>query len=518
MKNLKKAIKAWTTVLSHKRVIVDEEILKRESKATFKTSQKIPAILKPINSDEVSSILKIATKNTIPVYPISGGKNWGLGSKVPPKDGVLIDLSMMKKIVRFDETMAYITVEPGVTFREAEAFLNRKKSALMLDTIGSTPDASIIGNTAERGHGMALYADRFNFVCGFEVVLPNGDIIDTGFENFEDSKLGPLAKWGVGPYVDGLFTQSNLGIITRLTIWLRPKPKFFQSFIFHVNDEKNLAEIIDRWRQMGLEGLDSSLRIFNEMRMISIGDRFPENEELPLPEELLLSLRKKHNIGKWVGLGGLYSISKQHAKADREYIVDEIKKLVDDIEFYDQARVDLEYSNATQDKKDQLDFLFNKSLLRGYTSVKAINMAYWRKPDHIKVNDLHEDGCGVLWYCPAIPFTGADVRNAIKICKKVCHQYGFELNIGFLFISQRTLDITGAICYDRNKKGEDEKAMECHHELLDIMVKHGYSPYRLGIQSMDFMKRRQKSSKSFVKKLKASLDEKNILAPGRYIE
>src|SRR5688572_29370683 len=128
MKNLKKAIRAWTTALSHKRVIVDAEILKRENTATFQTSQKIHAILKPINSDEVSSILKIATKNTIPVYPVSGGKNWGLGSKVPPKDGVLIDLSMMNKIVRFDESMAYITVEPGVTFRQAESFLNRKKS------------------------------------------------------------------------------------------------------------------------------------------------------------------------------------------------------------------------------------------------------------------------------------------------------------------------------------------------------------------------------------------------------
>jgi 4-cresol dehydrogenase (hydroxylating) len=518
MKNLKKAVRAWTTVLSVKRVIVDTQILKRASTATFKTSQKIHVILKPINSDEVSSILKIANKNSIPVYPVSGGKNWGLGSKVPPKDGVLVDLSLMKKISRYDEEMAYITVEPGVTFREAESFLIRKKSSLMLDSIGSTPDASIIGNTAERGHGMALYADRFNFVCGLEVVLPTGEIIDTGFENFGGSKLGPLAKWGLGPYVDGLFTQSNLGIITRLTLWLRPKPKFFQSFIFNVSDEKNLSFIMDSWRQMGLEGLQSSLRIFNDMRMISFGERFPENEQVPLPEELVSVMRKKLRIGKWIGLGALYSISQHHAEADREFIINHIKKFTDNITFYDQATVDNQYARADEATKNQLDFMFNKSLLRGYTSASGINMTYWRKPDSVKVSNLHDDGCGVLWYCPAIPFTGKDARNAIKICERISHKYGFELNIGFLFISQRALDITGAICYDRHKPGEDERAMLCHHELLETMLKNGYSPYRLGIQSMGLMKHKQHSSVKFVKKLKSSLDEKSILAPGRYLD
>jgi 4-cresol dehydrogenase (hydroxylating) len=518
MKNLTKAIREWGSVLAGKRVIVNNDVLRGESIATFKTSQKILAVLKPVSSREVSAIMRIANRNNIPVYPVSGGKNFGLGSKVPQLDGVLMDLSLMKKITRFNETMGYITVEPGVTFGAIVKFLEQKKSSLMLDTIGSTPEASIIGNTAERGHGMALYADRFNFVCGMEIVLPDGEIIQTGFENMQHSKLGPLAKWGIGPYVDGLFTQSNLGVITKLTVWLRAKSDFFQSFIFHVNSEKNLAEVMDQWRQMGLEGFRSSLRVFNDMRMISFSERFPENEKTPLRDSVRAALRAKHNIGKWIGLGGLYAMSQQHAVADKEFILNRIGKWVDSITFYDQATVEAHYEKGDTAVKNKLDFMFNKSLLRGNVSLAGINMTYWRKPDTLQAQDVHQDGCGVLWYCPAIPFTGKDTLLAIRICEQICKKHGFELNLGFLFISERALDITGAICYDRKIKGEDEKAMQCHDALVEAMMKKGYSPYRLGIQSMNLMKFKHTGTTTFLRQLKTALDPKNILAPSHYIK
>lgn len=517
MRKLQIAIKAWTTILTSKRVIVDEKMLQKEATATFKTSQKIHVILRPKNTAEVSAILKVANRFKIPVYPVSGGKNWGLGSKVPQNDGVLIDLSLMKKITALNETMAYMTVEPGVTFQAATTYLDQKQSSLMLDTIGSTPDASIIGNTAERGHGMAFYADRFNFVCGMEVVLPNGDVIKTGFENYEKSVLGPLAKWGIGPYVDGLFTQSNLGIITKLTIWLRSKPRFFQSFMFHIGDEQKLTYVMDVWRQMGLDGFSSSLRIFNDVRMISFIQRFPENISSPLSEAAQSSLRKSLKLGKWVGLGGLYSPSPAHAIADKQFIIEKIGKLVDHISFYDQATVDAHYSTGDEATRNELDFMFTRSLLRGNVSASGVNMAYWRKPHHVVVNDIHQDRCGVLWYCLSIPFTGIDTTHAIAIAQRACKKYGFELNIGFLFITQRTLDITGGICYDRDVKGEDTKAMQCHDELMKAMVKKGYSPYRLGIQSMNFVRLKNSGSLKLNQHLKKLLDPNSILAPGRYI-
>jgi 4-cresol dehydrogenase (hydroxylating) len=330
------------------------------------------------------------------------------------------------------------------------------------------------------------------------------------------STLGPLTKWGVGPYTDGLFTQSNFGIITRLTLWLRPKCSHFQSFIFQIDTHEKLAEVMDSWRSMTISGFNASLRIFNDVRMISFAQRFPDNESKPLSESARKLLRDKMKIGKWIGLGAVYPVSPLHAEADREYIKTGIGHLVDSLVFYDEATVAPRYEKADTQERQYLDFVFNKSLLRGNVSRAGLNMVYWRKPSGVRVGDLHEDGCGVLWYCPAIPFRGKDARTAVAICEKICLKYGFELNIGFLFISQRALDITGAICYDRNIKGEDRRAMACHNELMMLLNAEGYSPYRLGIQSMNMMKFKAKAMLSFQERLKEAIDPNGVLAPGHY--
>ncbi|MEQ9413377.1 MAG: FAD-linked oxidase C-terminal domain-containing protein, partial [Cyclobacteriaceae bacterium] len=212
-----------------------------------------------------------------------------------------------------------------------------------------------------------------------------------------------------------------------------------------------------------------------------------------------------------------YPISESHREADKAFIISRVGSLVDDISFYDQKMVDDQYKQGDESTKARLDFLFNKSLLRGNVSKAGIGMLYWRKPKEIEIRDIHEDKCGVLWYCPTVPFTGTDVVKAITISKQISKNRGFELNIGFLFISQRALDITGAICYNREVPGEDKRAMECHNEIMDAMVRLGYSPYRLGIQSMKLMNNKSASNKKLLKALKDALDPKRILAPGHYI-
>ncbi len=102
----------------------------------------------------------------------------------------------------------------------------------MVSVTGSTPDSSLIGNALERGAGSGPYYDRFAHVCNLEVILPTGECINTGFGRFPEAKTASLHRWGVGPYLDGIFTQSNLGIVTEMTVWLAPLPTYFQSCFF----------------------------------------------------------------------------------------------------------------------------------------------------------------------------------------------------------------------------------------------------------------------------------------------
>ena len=521
MGNITAFLEICRTVVGPELVSDQDGLLKQVSTATFPTDQQVLAVIYPESTQHIAEVVKAANEHDVALYPVSGGKNWGLGSKVPARGpNVLLDLQRMDKVVELNEEMAYVTLEPGVTFQQLYDHLEAHAPWLMMDGIGSTPYASIVGNTVERGHGLGLLSDRFNHVAGMEVVLPTGEIIHTGFERYNNSALGPLAKWGLGPYVDGLFTQSNLGIVTRLTMYLKPKPAFFQSIVFNIPDDDHLPPVIDALRRLKFQGLQVSLRIFNDMRMIALSSGYPwdKTSATPLPGEVKAEIKKEKNVhGKWVGVGGFFSFSKEHALAERNFLIQALEPLVSELVIYDEDTVKEAENFADEGTRARMDLFFNKSVIRGLTSDTPVNMCYWRKPEGIPADkDIHRDNCGVLWYCPAVPNRGVDVAKAVEIVEAASAKYGFEPNLGFLFISDRTLDITGALCYDREVEGDDERAMQCHDEMMEQFNAHGYSPYRLGIQSMGLMQGTESSSVDLLRQLKATLDPKGVLAPGRY--
>lgn len=483
--------------------------------ATFDHSTNIIASIRPKTTEELAKCLKQATENHVRIYISSGGKNIGLGCSLPPSENsVLIELHDLNKITQFDEDLAYITVEAGVTFRQVFDFLEKKKSKLMMDSIGSVSSATIVGNVSERGHGLGMYADRFQNVCGFEVVLPNGDIINTGYSSFGENKVTPLAKGGVGPSLDGLFSQSNLGVITKVTFWLKPRTEHFQSFYFELTDDASLDKLVETWRKIQLLGLQASLRIFSDTRLIALNRQLKKEEEWS--EELREKLRKEVGIkNKWIGFGGIYSASKDHAAADRKFIETKLNGIWKEKTFFDQNTAK---SLVTDEDRQKYDFFYKKSLLQGHVSDKTIDMCYWRKPNKNKEeNDIHANKCGVYWYCPIIPSTGEDIIRLIKIIEDASEKYRLEPNVGFLFVSERAIDVTGAILFDKEVSTEAVNAKLCHDTIMNDAITAGYPPYRLGIQSMNLMSNVNNPTSAFLKTIKHAIDPTEILASGRYI-
>src|SRR5580704_1648892 len=243
------ALLEWAHTVGPENVITDGSSLRAAETGTFATDQRIPAIVRPADREQVQQCLRIANRWQTPVYPISSGKNWGYGSRVPASDGcVLLDLGRMNRIVDFSEELGYVTVEPGVTQAQLYSFLQERKSGLWMDATGASPLCSLIGNAVERGFGHTPYGDHFGHSCGLEVVLPDGSVIETGFARFPSAQAAPLYRWGVGPALDGLFSQSNLGIVTRMTIWLMPAPEYFQAYYFRTESHEGLAALVDALR------------------------------------------------------------------------------------------------------------------------------------------------------------------------------------------------------------------------------------------------------------------------------
>jgi len=221
---LLQALTEWGQAVGADHCLSDSATLAAYATTTFPTDSAVVAVLRPKDRDEVVACVRTASAHGVPLYPISRGRNWGLGSRAPVTSGcAVLDLSRMNRIVEFDETLGYITVEPGVTFLQVADYLYERGSNLFATATGGPPDASLVGNAVERGEGPGPYGDRFRNSCAMEVVLASGEVITTGFARFPGARSAFTTHDGVGPVLDGLFTQSNLGIVTRMTFWLHPK-------------------------------------------------------------------------------------------------------------------------------------------------------------------------------------------------------------------------------------------------------------------------------------------------------
>lgn len=509
-------------------VITSPEEIASASTATFATTQRIPALLRPGSRTELQACLAIARRFSIAVYPVSSGKNWGYGSRVPVADGsVVIDLSRMNRILDFSEEMGWVTVEPGVTQQQLFQYLAERKSRLWLDATGSTPGSSIIGNTMERGFGHTPYGDHAGNVCALEVMLPDGEILETGMARFKGSQSAEVYRWGLGPGLDGLFTQSNLGIVTRMTVWLMPAPEYFQAFFFRCDDAGGLPGIIDALRPLRMNGtLRSAIHIANDYKVIAGIRQYPWQEagnRTPLLPETMQLLRARMKFGAWNGSGGLYGTRAQVAET-RRLLRRALKGRITKIRFLDDRVLNFaERFSHTFGMLSRWDISRTLQLVRpvfglmkGIPTDQPLASTYWRKkmtpPGQM---DPDRDKCGLIWCAPVAPTHGQHAQTLAEIASRVLLRHGFEPMLSVTLITERALICVVSITYDREITGEDDRARACYEELQSTFDQAGYQPYRLGIQSMKLAG----GSGAYTRLLdtiRNSVDPAGILAPGRY--
>jgi len=522
------AILEWEAAVGPENVITGAEPLRAAETGTFETANRIPAIVKPACRAEVQECLRIATRFGTPVYPISAGKNWGYGSRVPAADGcVLLDLGRMNRILDFSEELAYVTVEPGVTQAQLFEFLQERKSGLWMDATGASPQCSLIGNTVERGFGHTPYADHFAHSCGLEVVLATGEVIETGFARYPSAKTAPLYRWGVGPSLDGLFSQSNLGIVTRMTIWLMPAPEYFQAYYFRCEQDEGLAGLIDALRPLRLSGaIRSASHIANDYKVVSALRQYPWKEtdgRTPLPGDVMERLRNELKIGVWNGSGALYG-TKAQVKESRRLLRAALKGKATRLQFLDDRIIQLAgrfarpYQWFTGWNVHRMLAVLRPvyGLMKGIPTDHPLSSTYWRK--HTKPPaqmDPDRDGCGLLWCSPVAPTDGAQARRLTGLVSALVLSHGFEPAISLTMITDRTLACIISLTYDREVPGEDGRAMACYSQLIEKLTQDGYPSYRLSIGSMAAMGETG-SYTELLGTIKRAMDPAGILSPGRY--
>jgi glycolate oxidase subunit GlcD len=206
-----------TELLGRDCVSDDPEILAAHSGDKWIAAQTPEVVVFAKSPNDVSNLLKFASREKIPVTARGAGYGY-VGGCVPVRKGIALSLMRMNRIkeVNFEDAIAI--VEPGVITADLKAAARAKKLFYPPDP-ASMKDCSLGGNIATNAGGPRClkYGVTRNYVTGLEVVLANGEILRTG---------GRVHKNKTGFDLIGLFVGSEgmLGVVTEITLRLLPLP------------------------------------------------------------------------------------------------------------------------------------------------------------------------------------------------------------------------------------------------------------------------------------------------------
>ena len=235
------------------------------------TAPALPdAVAFPETTEEVAGIARICAAHDCPIVPYGIGTSLE-GHVVPVKGGVTVDLSRMDRIVEIDARNLCAVVEPGVTRKQLNEEL--RATGLMF-TVDPGANATIGGMASTRASGTnaVRYGTMRENVMALEVVLPDGQVIETGTRARKSSAGYDLTHLFVG-------SEGTLGIITRITVRLFGQPEAIMAATCAFETVDGAVDSVMDAMQLGLPMARIELLDEVQMRGMNI-----YNPDMKLPE------------------------------------------------------------------------------------------------------------------------------------------------------------------------------------------------------------------------------------------
>ncbi len=453
----------------------------------------------PETAEQVQAIVKIANQFRQPIWPVSTGKNMGYGQTTTAAPGqMILDLKRMNRIISVDPELCTALLEPGVTYRQLKDYLVENNLPLWIDVPTVGPIASPVGNTLDRGVGYTPYGEHFMVQCGMEVVLADGEILRTGMGSTKNPSAWQAFKWGYGPYLDGLFTQSNFGIVTKMGMWLMPAPPVYKPFVIRHKKMEDVARIVEAMRPLRIANI-----VPNVVLMMGAAYQlamFKRRGEVwdgagPITDEAVAKAAEANNLGMWNTYIALYGT---------EGMIAESEKIVR------AAFAAIDGEVLTQEEVgDNPWFHHHATLMQGGLNLDEIGLARWRGAKE------GGGGGGLAWFAPVAPAKGSETKGQVELAKEILGKHGFDYTAAFA-IGSRELHHIIALLYDKSDPAEEKRADDCYRELVTGFGERGWASYRTGVHAMDLVAQQFGAvNRAFNAKLKDALDPNHILAPGK---
>ena len=502
MNELQSFLGAARRAIGNDWVNISEDTRFRYGENTMPGGDRPPAaVLYPGSTDDVQAIVRAANAHGASLYPISTGNNIGLGSRSGPRAGqVAIDLGRrMNRILEVNDTLAYCVVEPGVSFQTMHDELVRRGDKLMISATSGPPQGGIIGNALEKGGGYGPYFDHFGMLCGMEIVLGNGEVMRTGDGSLPGGELlnWHVSKYCYGPILDGLFAQSNFGIVTRAGMWLMPRPPAVRSFHFSFPDDDDLETIVDLLRPMKLSNFVPTLfRVANDLYTIGTEAVSPEyaasGGKRSISNEARKALQQQHGLGSWNVSGAFYGPSMEAM----EPMIQRVRQ-----HFGQSAKA---HYIAHEEAMVMPPLKIAIDSFSGRPGVGELGLLKWRP------------GGGNTWFTPGTPVLGTFANECQKLARGIYEKHGMDYMV-MNVCSARFARGLHVLPFNREDADETSRADACYRELTEAFAAKGIFSGRAPVDYYDFhMKQLMPAFSEACAGIKRALDPKGVIAPGKY--
>lgn len=468
------------------------------------------AAVAPESAEQVQAIVRAANELGIPLYPISTGRNLGYGGSAPVLSGsVVLDLKRMNRILEVDERNAYALVEPGVSYFDLYRHIQERGLKLWIDC----PDpgwGSVIGNALDHGVGYTMnpYRDHFGAQCGMEVVTGAGELVRTGMGALPGAQTWQHFKYGYGPYIDGMFSQSNFGVVTKMGIWLMPEPEAYIDGTVEVFGHDDIIPLIDHMNYVMNTGLQNAgTNLQSPVRFAASQDpelRAALASDDPADIEKLNAFAREQDVPFYSNIFKFYG-PEPVVRAQWEYTKERLSSIpgarFQEGAFYRFPISDEEKANA----RDPQDL--------GYPNLSTFSIG--------ARSNFGPTTRGHLGFSPVIPMTGEAVIESQRVFQRVLQE--FETDVATLVFPQsyhpRTLVIL-CMFYVMPDVEMNQAVRRTFRRLVEVAAEHGWGEYRTHTAFMDDCAAAYSFNDNALLRLnetiKDAVDPNGILSAGRY--
>ena len=454
------------------------------------------AVVCPASTEQVQAVVRLANEFDVPIWTHSQGRNNGYGGPSPRVGGsIQVSLRRMNKVLEINERLAYAVVEPGVRWFDLQEALRAGGHKLML----SVPDlgwGSVIGNSMDNGVTYLPHGADFMAPTGMEVVLPDGDLLRTGMGAVPDNKSWHLYKRSLGPSLDALFTQSNLGIVVRMGVWLQPMPEAYQTLVLTVEKDVQLEAAIDSLSGLMLDGTIRGVPCI-----------YPSPSHVTVLADQMMPMREwnEESIEEYGRESGLGRYAVRVAIWEDRDVLDLKAAKIERVWTQIPGAAVRKGRVYTPEEFDQIE--------NGTERVQA-------GIPTLQLMEQIPDFIGHVGFSPVVPLVGSEIRHVMRQMEERAFAMGRAPGIGILCINGRSAAVVASFFFDRNDADQGREVFGVVKELVKDLGAQGYGEYRAHLDFMDVAADQfsfnDGAYRRFVQKIKDAVDPNGVISPGRH--